>query len=1054
MATTNNITVTGSGPTTSATTPVVTAQSQQPNINTGLTQPVIQTTGFDSEINVQVTGLGGGAAPDTSTDVGLNGEAAVYTLFFNSPRLGILKQKATLADAIQSFGIGKNLNHTATTQEQLQKYLGVTAIPDTARHTDVPTKEFSKQLAHTFIKSDRISLQVDKGIVDPVAKSDQTRISTSKVLRHTTTTSEQFARIVNYNRIFTDTVDATDDFLGEANVDDDQVARVGKVLVDPATSIDVKIAAVSITKLDTTATQDQKLISVNKGFTHNVIRTDQVRLASAKVALDTSTTTDAASKNTSKTFLDSFTRTEEVRNRVQKGAVDTAGLSEQRQLRVSKVLLDTVSKQDTVTTTWSVVRNFTDQSTATDLAKFATQIVKSDQAAAADTKYITVNKSLTETKIASDTVSTQVDYNRSFFDVVDATDDFFGAANVDDDQIARVGKVVAEYATTFDPIQFSATKIFQDNAQAQDTPAITTTKVFLDTFAKSDQVRLTSEKVLLEAKFISDINNKRLGKNLVEIVASTEVVGKLINKVPNRYPADGDFALADDGMTYIYVAKNILDANVVQDTKYLELSKIFSESNTISDTSAITTTKAVREIVVKSDVNYIDISKPVIDSVLQIDATSVELIKPVAELIVNNDNQTLSVGKIVEDTVTMSDLIIVSSLLRKTLEDSVDATDDFFGTANLDDDQVARVGKYVTDYANTVEALEFSSVKSVIDITSLQNPIAIQTTKPFTDSFVKSDVNYIEISKVSLETVNSTDSAYRDISKIAVDAAISTDSRAIVVNKAAADIAVVSDTAPVFIIGNNLTDTATTIDNKTLVVSKGVTESSVSTDTISFSAATKLFDSTLVTDPVSLQPIKVFAELNTALDLNFFNANKNTEDIATSLDILSKDTTKPFTDTATSTDTAAKTISVPKYDTTSISETIQLVSSFNRDFTDFVDATDDFFGAANVDDDQIARIGKNPVDYATTADVKQVAIAAVRADIATSMDMPYKRTGKSATTDTAIASDVFAFQKTTNRALSDSTNASDSGYINWQDYCEPDILDPRYVGQEKFFSYN
>jgi hypothetical protein len=1054
MATTNNITVTGSSLTTSGTTPVVTAQSQQPNIATGLAQPVIQTTGFDESINVQITGLGGGAAPDTSTNVGLNGETVVYTLFFNYPRLSIL-QKATTADAIQSFRVGKTLKHDATTQEQLQKYLGVTILPDTARHTDVPAKEVKKQLAHTFLKSDKVELTLNKAVEDPVLKSDQTKISVNKVLKHDATTSEQFARTVAYNRIFTDTVDATDDFFGEANIDDDQTARVNKVVVDSATSTDVKTAAISkVVEPDTASTQDQKTLLVNKGIAINAIHADQASLANTKILADTSTTLDTARKNTGKTLAHNFTRTEEVRNRVQKGAVDTAVSTEQKRVEVSKVLRDTVTKQDTVTTVWSVIRDFTENKNTQDLARFAIRPVKFDQSTATDTPYITVNKAFVETKIASDTVSTQVDYNRSFFDVIDATDDFFGNANVDDDQVARVGKVVAEYATTYDPIQFSAAKIFQDTAQVQDTPDITTTKVFLDTFAKSDQVRLASEKALLEAKFISDVNNKRLGKNFVEIVASTEVVGKLINKVPNRYPADGDFALADDGMTYIYVAKNILDSNAATDTKYLELSKIFSESNTILDTSAITTTKAVREIVVKSDVNYIDISKPVIDTVLQIDITSVELTKPFYETVVKSDYQTANIGKIVEDTVTMSDLIIVSSLLRKTLEDSVDATDDFFGTANLDDDQVARVGKYVTDYANTVEALEFSSVKSVIDITSLQNPIAIQTTKPFTDSFVKSDVNYIEISKVSLENVSTTDNAYRDISKVAVDAAISTDSRTIVLDKTAADITVVLDTAPVFIIGNNLTDTATTIDNKTLVIGKGVTESSVSTDTLSFSAAKEVLDNILIDNPVSLQPTKVFSELNTATDSNFFNTNKITEDIASNLETISKDTAKPFTDTATNTDSTPKTISVPKYDTTNVAEVIQLVSSFNRDFTDFVDATDDFFGNANVDDDQIARIGKNPVNYATTVDVKQVAIAAVKADIATSMDTPYKRTGKSATTDTAIASDVFAFQKITNRALTEVRNVSDTVYINWQDYCEPDILDVRYVGQEQFFSYN
>ena len=703
-----------------------------------------------------------------------------------------------------------------------------------------------------------------------------------------------------------------------------------------------------------------------------------------------------------------------------------------------------------------MIRNFTDQNNNTDLAKFAIKPVKFDQAIVPDIQYISVNKGLIETKIVSDLVVTQVDYNRIFTDFVDATDDFFGNANVDDDQVARVNKVVVEYIPTFDPIEFSATKILADTAQAQDTSDITSTKVFLDSFVKSDEVRIAAEKVLVDRTYIiSDIiSNKIVGKNFTETVEKTDVVGKLINKVPNRYPADGDFALADDGMTYIYVDKNILDSNLLVDTKYLQVSKSFLEANTASDTNTITTTKVARETVVKSDVSYVDISKSTTDTVIKSDATYLELTKPFFETVVQSDSQTISIGKVVNDIVTMSDLIIISSLLRKTLEDAVDATDDFFGQANVDDDQTARIGKYITDYGTTGETLVFSSVKSLIDTTQLQNPIAIETTKPFTDSFVKSDVNYIEIGKVSEETLLNTDSAYHDVSKVAEDVTTSADYKAISVDKNLIDIAAISDTTTVFSFGKTPTDTTTTTDNKTAEIGKSITEYSASSDTISFDAATKLFDSTLVDNPISLQPIKTLTELNTTTELSYFDTNKTAEDIFSSLDTLSKDTTKPFTDTSVNTDLATKNISVPKYETTNISETIQLVSSFNRDFTDFVDATDDFFGNANVDDDQIARVGKNPVDYATTADTKQFAIEAVRADIATSMDTPYKRTGKSATTDTAIASDVFAFQKITNRALTEVRNVSDTVYINWQDYCEPDILDPRYVGQEQFFSYN
>jgi hypothetical protein len=1046
MATTNNITVTGSSLTTSGAAPVVTAQSQQSNIASALTQPIIETNDFDSKINVQITGLGGGVAPDTSVLIGLNGEIVTYTLFFNYPRLSIV-QKATTADAIQSFRVGKGQQDTANTQEQVQKYLRAGRL-DTVVRSDTILKSLSKQFAHTFIKSDVIVLRTGKGVADLVTKSDQTRITVAKVLNHVTTSTDQFARIVAYNRTFTDTVDATDDFLGAANIDDDQIARVGKVVVDSATSLDVKAVTVGINKQETTNTQDQKIIVVRKNIVDTVPHTDQIKLSSAKVVLDTSNILDIASKNTGKIFADTFTRTEEVRNRIQKGVVDTGIISEQKQLSVSKVFADNISKQDIVTITWSAIRNFADQSNSADLAEFAIKPVKFDQANTLDTNYITVNKNLVDFETTSDLVSTQVSYNRTFTDVIDATDDFFGNANVDDDQTARVNKVAVDYATTNDPIQFSASKVFTDLAQAQDTPNITTTKVFFDTFAKSDQIRLTPEKVVLDVNNISDTSNKSTEKVSVEVVANTDLVDKLINKVAV------DSASANDNIKYIYIDKNVLDNSVVADTTYLQLDKSFLEFNIVSDTTLLNSNKAVREIVLKSDVSYADITKPVIDSVLKSDAASLELIKPVADAVVNTESQTISIGKAVADTVTMSDLIIISSLLRKVLEDSIDATDDFFGAANIDDDQVARVNKVLTDYALTIETLEFSSVKSIIDVAAIQNPAAIELTKPFTDSFVRSDVNYIQVLQVSQETLVNSDSSYRDVSKAIVDTAINSDSNVIVVGKDVVDTTTILDTEPVFIFDNNSTDSTLTTDTKIAVIGKNVIDYSANTDTISFSASTKVFDSVLIDNPISLQPTKIFTELNTTSELTYFDANKTIEDTAINLETISKDTAKPFTDIAINTDSAAKNISIPKYETTNISETVQLLANFNPSFTDTIDATDDFLGAANIDDDQIARVGKNTTDYATIADPKQLAIAVVKADIATSMDMPYKRTGKSATSETARATDVLTFFKFTNRPLIELGDVSDSGRINWQDYCDPDILDPRYVGQERIFSYN
>jgi len=87
------------------------------------------------------------------------------------------------------------------------------------------------------------------------------------------------------------------------------------------------------------------------------------------------------------------------------------------------------------------------------------------------------------------------------------------------------------------------------------------------------------------------------------------------------------------------------------------------------------------------------------------------------------------------------------------------------------------------------------------------------------------------------------------------------------------------------------------------------------------------------------------------------------------------------------------------------SETVAKDST--TEFSELVDATDDFYGAANIDDDQIAVFDKVLADYASSSEV-----------VTTLTDF------NRSVNESQILSEVFA--AVTNKALSDITNSSDT----------------------------
>jgi len=95
-----------------------------------------------------------------------------------------------------------------------------------------PTDYFSRQM----LLQEVFSIDFDKGVLlEDLEVNTVFEISYTKPFSEDLNTGDSFSRIVDFNRIYTEQLDATDDVLGEANIDDDQTVLFNKILSETPT---------------------------------------------------------------------------------------------------------------------------------------------------------------------------------------------------------------------------------------------------------------------------------------------------------------------------------------------------------------------------------------------------------------------------------------------------------------------------------------------------------------------------------------------------------------------------------------------------------------------------------------------------------------------------------------------------------------------------------------------------------------------------------------------------------------------------------------------------
>lgn len=389
--------------------------------------------------------------------------------------------------------------------------------------------------------------------------------------------------------------------------------------------------------------------------------------------------------------------------------------------------------------------------------------------------------------------------------------------------------------------------------------------------------------------------------------------------------------------------------------------------------------------------------KPTTELLAVLDAKTLRVQKSAFSLVADSDIARLLITKPLATLADVSDLFNTTAIYNRSFAHSVDATDDFYGAGNVDDDQVARVTKVLINWVSSTESSSVLARIAKNTTTDASDVLATKSTKQLLTQFQESDQTSLRTQKIASDSTRRTDLLVARTSKSLSTPAVLNTIEYLALSKALAP----ENTA--------LFDQKLVLQNKLLVTVSNAAE------VLQNSIAKPFANTVLEQDISTLIAEKVLNTTYTKTDQVFLNPIKQLNSVIGSLDV-------PIT-----------------------------VTAFNRSFAHAVDATDDFFGLGNIDDDQTARIGKTLITSVVLQQQASKRISKPLQDSFVRQDLAYFNLIKSAS-DTTISSELLSFFKFANRFFNELIATSSSGFINNQSYFAGNYVTPGYVGTNTYFS--
>lgn len=326
--------------------------------------------------------------------------------------------------------ISKVFIDAAYVADQVDRLVGK-GIVDVAATTEQLVRDSTKPLADVVPTTDLAAKGFFTARQDAFTVGDNNTVEFGKNAREFAFTGDLLQRTVAFVRFFTDTADATDEINADLLTDDGQVVFLSKVIRDTAATASQAVFSVSSVRADTAATSDEVLLAAAKQLDDIVGIGDFSGIDLDTARYDAAITSDAAA------------------------------------LATGKQAQDTVNSASF--TARSFFKSLHDEVTATDALNFflaayrATSVVTSEDVLVVRIAAGGVPAQV-ETEYAVDFAALGVQKN--FTDAVGVTDDFFGEATIDDDQVTFVGKNLFETLPTTDLRTLTLRRTLQESTNA------------------------------------------------------------------------------------------------------------------------------------------------------------------------------------------------------------------------------------------------------------------------------------------------------------------------------------------------------------------------------------------------------------------------------------------------------------------------------------------------------------------------------------------------------------------------------------------------------------
>ena len=601
--------------------------------------------------------------------------------------------------------------------------------------------------------------------------------------------TDNFTRVLNWYRTFTDNIRITDDYLGNANIDDDQYATFIKTISINVNVLEFATKQIKVVNIDQINVAENSLKTTTLQKTDSWTATDQFSRQVGYIRAQTDPVN--AGENNLKT--------------ISKFSVDSNNITDTNLVKdITNVSIDTTNTTETV-------YNFASKAllhiiNSSDSLYINSGLALTTQGNVQDNNTITANSVSTDTSTASDQSTSSIQPSISI------------TTNISEILVKDINIVSSDISNVLE------TKYFNINIPKSNSFNITDTNFNSIELLKSDAISYPLETVTksINSSYLQHGNiSEYIGKNVVPGVNETIQLNDTPSKFTNLLKTD--LVNIKDSFTRTVDYLRIFEENNAVDYLVLEnlLDYLLLENGNFLTTEIY---GGVRYPLILLN----DLSVSFNSSIFKTNASqitdSIVAIKYIAYAISQEDllNITdsavfLNIGLLSTSAANTTETVY--NVTNKTLIDQINITDDYLGLANIDDDQYASFGKSTINSINIIELIGKNISSNLqTDQSNVQDNNTITANSVSTDISTASDQSTSSIQPSISITTNISEILVKDISIVSSDISNVLETKYFNINIPKSNSFNITDTTPVKDITSVSIDTTNTTDNFSIIV--------------------------------------------------------------------------------------------------------------------------------------------------------------------------------------------------------------------------------------------